>query len=197
MKLSEILKEDAQWTWSLTLKDHWKDESYNDPWTENDNDGIPDIERWEYDVRLNGKVVGSVEYDDFFGNVHVSFGERAPEISNYASSEEYDSDDPERFILSAIQNYFNSKTGKLHFEVLMRQKKIVPQSIEKEELEEIKVTKTLAKKRTTPAKDLATKTKMTRKKKDKSGKVKKDASTPMNRNVHDLANITLKGEYRS
>jgi len=67
----------------------------------------------------------------------------------------------------------------------------------KEELEEIKVTKTLAKKRTTPMKDMATKEKMTRKKKGKDGKIKKDARKPMNRNVHDLANITLKGEYRS
>jgi excinuclease UvrABC ATPase subunit len=67
----------------------------------------------------------------------------------------------------------------------------------KEELEEIKVTKTLAKKRTTPMKDMATKEKMTRKKKGKDGKIKKDAKKPMNRNVHDLANITLKGEYRS
>jgi len=68
---------------------------------------------------------------------------------------------------------------------------------EVEELDEIKVTKTLAMKRTTPMKDLATKTKMTRKKKGKDGKVRKDAKKPMNRNVHDLANITLKGEYRS
>jgi RecJ-like exonuclease len=68
---------------------------------------------------------------------------------------------------------------------------------EVEELEEIKVTKTLAKKRTTPMKDMATKEKMTRKKKGKDGKIKKDARKPMNRNVHDLANITLKGEYRS
>jgi DnaJ-class molecular chaperone len=67
----------------------------------------------------------------------------------------------------------------------------------KEELEEIKVTKTLAGKRTKPSQDLATKAKMTKKKKDSKGKVVKDASTPMNRNVHDLANITLKGEYRS
>lgn len=66
-----------------------------------------------------------------------------------------------------------------------------------EELDEIKVTKTLAMKRTTPMKDLATKTKMTRKKKGKDGKVRKDAQKPMNRNAHDLANITLKGEYRS
>ena len=64
-------------------------------------------------------------------------------------------------------------------------------------LSEIKVTKTLAKKRTTPMKDMATKEKMTRKKKGKDGKIKKDAKKPMNRNVHDLANITLKGEYRS
>ena len=68
---------------------------------------------------------------------------------------------------------------------------------EKEELEEIKVTKTLAQKRTTPSKDLATKKKMTQRKTDKQGNVKKDATKPMNRNVHDLANITLKGEYRS
>jgi len=68
---------------------------------------------------------------------------------------------------------------------------------EVEELDEIKVTKTLARKRTTPARDLATKEKMTRKKKGKDGKIKKDAQKPMNRNVHDLANITLKGEYRS
>ena len=67
----------------------------------------------------------------------------------------------------------------------------------KKELEEIKVTKTLAKKRTTPMKDMATKEKMTRKKKGKDGKIKKAARKPMNRNVHDLANITLKGEYRS
>jgi len=67
----------------------------------------------------------------------------------------------------------------------------------KEELEEIKVTKTLAKKRTTPMHDLATKTKMKRKKKHKDGSDKKNAQKPMNRNVHDLANITLKGEYRS
>ena len=64
-------------------------------------------------------------------------------------------------------------------------------------LHEIRVTKTLAKKRKTPAQDLATKEKMTRKKKRKDGSIKKDAVKPMNRNVHDLANITLKGEYRS
>jgi ribosome recycling factor len=64
-------------------------------------------------------------------------------------------------------------------------------------LSEIKVTKTLAKKRTTPMKDMATKAKMKKKKKGKDGKIKKDAQKPMNRNVHDLANITLKGEYRS
>lgn len=60
-------------------------------------------------------------------------------------------------------------------------------------LEEIKVTKTLLGKRTTPSRDLDVKKKMKKKKKGKP----KDASTKMNKNVHDLANITLKGEHRS
>jgi hypothetical protein len=67
----------------------------------------------------------------------------------------------------------------------------------KKELDEIKVTKTLAGKRTSPSRDLESKAKMSRKKKYRDGSEIKDASTPMNRNVHDLANITLKGEYRS
>lgn len=202
MRLSEILNEDARWVWSVTLKDKWRDESYDDPWTENDNDGIPDIMRWEYDVRLNGKVVGSIDYDDFFGHMRGDFGARTVEISKYADPAMYpmsedDEEGMEAYILSGVSNYFDSKIGKMHFEVMSRQQGLEPQSIEKEELEEIKVTKTLAKKRTTPMKDMATKEKMTRKKKGKDGKIKKDAKKPMNRNVHDLANITLKGEYRS
>ena len=94
----------------------------------------------------------------------------------------------EAYVLSAINKYFNSKEGNAHFEIMVRQ-----QGPAKEELEEIKVTKTLAGKRTKPTQDLASKEKMSRKKKYRDGSEKKDASTPMNRNVHDLANITLKG----
>lgn len=188
MRLSEILQEDARHVWSVTLKDQWTNEG--DP-----EDYTPDVENWEFDIRHNGKVVGSATMDDYFGYIHCDFGARHVEIERYADG--YRSDDPEAYVLSAVSNYFKSPTGQKHFEIMARQQGLKPQPIEKEELEEIKVTKTLAKKRTTPMKDMATKEKMTRKKKGKDGKIKKDAKKPMNRNVHDLANITLKGEYRS
>lgn len=232
MRAYELLKEDARWVWSVTLKDQWTDDS-------NVDDYLPVIENWEYDVRLNGKVVGSIQYDDYFGIFFADFGARGVEISKYADRGVDYENDMERYVLSAVGSYFNSKTGQKHFEVMSRQQNLQPQSIEeedsteectacdgkgvddwretcvrcggngrlkdgdyydedeKEELEEIKVTKTLAGKRTKPTQDLATKEKMSRKKKYKDGSEKKDASTPMNRNVHDLANITLKGEYRS
>lgn len=190
MRAIELLKEDARWSWSVTLKDQWTDDS-------NVDDYLPEIENWEYDVRLNGKVVGSIQYDDYFGNMLADFGARGVEISRYADRGIDYENDMERYVLSAVGSYFNSKTGQKHFEVMSRQQDLQPQSIEKEELEEIKVTKTLAGKRTRPTQDLATKEKMSRKKKYRDGSEKKDASTPMNRNVHDLANITLKGEYRS
>ena len=187
MKISEVLNEDATSVWSVTLKDQWVDRADPDEYQD-------DIAYWEYDVRYNGKVVGSATYDDFFGNILGDFGARRVEMSKYADHSLYDENDMERFMLSAVGDYFNSKEGQRHFEVMTRQQGLEPQSIE---LDEIKVTKTLAGKRTNPTKDLASRAKMKKKKKDSKGKEVKDATTPMNRNVHDLANITLKGEYRS
>jgi predicted RNA-binding Zn-ribbon protein involved in translation (DUF1610 family) len=61
----------------------------------------------------------------------------------------------------------------------------------KEDLEEIKVTKTLAGKRKRPSETLA----------GKLNKKKKNAGAPAvslkTRDAHELANITLKGEYTS
>lgn len=63
--------------------------------------------------------------------------------------------------------------------------------VDKEELEEIKVTKTLAGKRKRPSETLA----------GKKNKEKKNAGKPAvslkTRDAHELANITLKGEYTS
>lgn len=187
MRAYELLKESG-YTWSVTLKDTWTQDAEED---------FPEVQNWEYDVRLNGKVVGSIQYDDYFGNMLADFGARGVEISRYADTGVDYINDMERYVLSAVSSYFNSKTGQKHFEVMARQQSLKEQPPEKEEIEEIKVTKTLAGKRTKPSRDLAMKAKMTKKKKDSKGKVVKDASTPMNRNVHDLANITLKGEYRS
>jgi len=61
----------------------------------------------------------------------------------------------------------------------------------KEELEEIKVTKTLAGKRKSPTETLAGK--MNKKKKNAG----KPAVSLKTRDAHELANITLKGEYTS
>jgi len=62
---------------------------------------------------------------------------------------------------------------------------------DKEELEEIKVTKTLAGKRKKPTETMA----------GKANKKKKNAGKPdvslKTRDAHELANITLKGEYTS
>jgi len=179
-------------SFSVRQKDAWTN-------TMDHGDGYEEeVDEWEFDVLLNGKVVGSLQYDSYFGNMLGDFGARTVEISRYADHALYDENDMERFMLSAVGSYFNSKTGRMHLEVMSRQQGLdINPSPEKEELEEIKVTKTLAGKRTKPTQDLASKEKMTRKKKYRDGSEKKDASTPMNRNVHDLANITLKGEYRS
>jgi len=189
MRAIELLKEESGNVWSVTLKDKWTDPGDPSEYRE-------DVQNWEYDVRYNGKVVGSLTYDTFFGNMLGDFGARTIEIGRYADPSLNpivdDDEQMEAYVLSSIGNYFNSKTGNRHFEVMTRQ-----QGLEKEELEEIKVTKTLAGKRTRPTQDLASKEKMSRSKKYRDGSEKKDASTPMNRNVHDLANITLKGEYRS
>lgn len=226
-----------------------------DAWTSDmdQGDGWVDIvEEAEFDVLHNGKVIGSISYESYFGNMRGDFGARGVEISRYEGPTA--GVDLEQRVLSAVGNYFNSPTGRKHFAILSRQQGLEEQSPEtlnppsisvgdevkvgkfknrkaevkgftkddhgqpvlkttkgdqklykprvsklepKEELEEIKVTKTLAGKRTMPTKDLASKEKMSRKKKYRDGSEIKDASTPMNRNVHDLANITLKGEYRS
>lgn len=184
MRAIELLKEEAYGAWSIRQKDSWESEM-------DGGDGYEEIiQNAEFDILYNRKVVGSVTYDSYFGNMLGDFGARTVEISRYEGANARI--DLEQRVMSAVENYFDSPTGQHHLGVMTRQ-----QGLEKEELEEIKVTKTLAGKRTRPTDDLATKEKMSRKKKYRDGSEKKDASTPMNRNVHDLANITLKGEYRS
>ena len=185
MRAKELLKEETVGgAWSIRQKDSWESEM-------DDGDGYAEIiQNAEFDILYNRKVVGSVTYDSYFGNMLGDFGARSVEISRYEGANARI--DLEQRVMSAVENYFDSPTGQHHLEVMSRQ-----QGLAKEELEEIKVTKTLAGKRTKPTQDLASKEKMSRKKKYRDGSEKKDASTPMNRNVHDLANITLKGEYRS
>lgn len=176
MRLKEILNEDADHSFSVRQKDNWTSPG-------NSEDYTPDIENWEYDVQHNGKVVGSIQYDDFFGNMIGDFGARSVEISKYADSSLYDENDMERYILSAVGGYFNSKRGNLHLEIMSRQQGL-------EALEEIKVTKTLAGKKSTPSRDLA----MDQKKKSPN-QGKKPVEIDKIPDAKDLATITLKGEY--
>ena len=171
------------------------------------NPDEPYEERYDYpaielDIYYGGTRIGNLS-TGVFGDLHGDLGKRGIRLDDvYEIKPEQDEIDPshidvnawEEYVTQVVTRYFTKwKTGRAHLELIRRQFDLS----EKEELEEIKVTKTLAKKRTTPMKDMATKEKMTRKKKGKDGKIKKDAKKPMNRNVHDLANITLKGEYRS
>ena len=76
MRAYELLKESG-YGWSVTLKDTWTQDAEED---------FPEVQNWEYDVRLNGKVVGSIQYDDYFGNMLADFGARGVEISRYADT---------------------------------------------------------------------------------------------------------------
>lgn len=225
MRLFEILKEDATKVWSVRMTDHWVEEG--DP-----EDYHDDVSVWRYDILFNGKVVGELTEDNFFGYMRADFGARTVEISKYEPKHapqnaviDFDSSDKEAFeshAVSTISSYFSTPKGQKHFEIMSRQQGLQPQSIElgeeeercvtcdgtgkeivgdsqlvfdcpdckEDELEERKVTKTVAGSKQPPSRKLA----MDRKKKSPN-QGKQAVEIDKMPDAKDLANITLKGEY--
>ena len=195
MRLFQILKEDATRVWSVRMTDHWVEEGDQDDYQD-------DISVWRYDILFNGQVIGELTEDNFFGYLKADFGERTVEISKYEPKHapqnavvDFDSSDKEAFeghAANTIKSYFSTPKGQQHFEIMSRQKGLKPQSIELEEddLEERKVTKTMAGKQQRPIDKLAVDTK---KKKPNQGK--KPVELDKFKDTKDLANEILKGEY--
>lgn len=73
-------------------------------WTEEgDSDNYePDVTRTKYHIKKNGKNVGELEHDDYFGYIRGHLhNKHLPELSNYHR-------DPKK----AIGSFLKSKTGK-------------------------------------------------------------------------------------
>lgn len=86
------------------------------------NSDMADVENWVFDLSYDGKKIGVAKYNDYFGDVIADIGNRSVTLNNYnKSSFKNNTNSIEKYISTAIVNYFKSKTGQKHFITLQRQ----------------------------------------------------------------------------
>jgi len=70
-----------------------------------------DVTTYTAQILQNGKVVGFMDYDDYFGYVHGKlFNKDLPELSDWRV-DVYPSEDLEGYLLATIERFFQTKTG--------------------------------------------------------------------------------------
>jgi len=192
MRLGQILKETAGSGFAAKVKDaHYHRDEWNpeDPYA--DSYEYQDV---ELDIYYNGVRIGNVS-SGVFGGLRGTVGRRGIDLDDMYEwkPEEDDLDNIdhaawEEYVTKLITRYFTEwQTGRKHFELVARQFGL---EAPEEELEERKVTKTLAGKKQSPSRELA----MNLKKKSPN-QGKKPVEIDKMPDAKDLANITLKGEY--
>ena len=192
MRLSEILREEKEESnFTAKVKDYYYHRAEYDP-------DEPYAETYDYpaielDIYYKGTRIGNLQ-TGVFGGLRGDLGKRGVDLDDeWGWKPDEDEIDPEhidvkaweQYVALLVTRYFTQwKKGQAHFEVLKRQFGI------EDELEERKVTKTLAGKKQSPSRELAMKNK---KKSPNQGK--KPVELDKMPNAKDLANIQLKGEY--
>lgn len=75
----------------------------------NQDDYLPDITHTEYHIHKDGKKVGELHHENFFGNVHGDLhGKDLPEISKYSNGKKHRDDVT---IEDNLHGFLKSKTG--------------------------------------------------------------------------------------
>lgn len=191
MRSFEFLKEDTGNAFTAKVKDatyHRDEWNPDDPYADQ-----YDYEDVELDIYYNGTRIGNLS-TGVFGGLRGTVGKRGIDLDDMYEWRPRDNEDNidqaawETYVARLVTRYFTEwKTGQRHFQLISRQFGL---DEPKEELEEIKVTKTVAGSRQPPSRKLAMKNK---KKSPNQGK--KAVELDKNPDAKDLANITLKGEY--